>query len=213
MLIVGKFKDYYDKAGIYGVDKKVVYNRQTRIVENTSGHYSEHREIRGTNYKHWTEFWIGFCGKWYFGRADDEYPYYLFNKIGGGKIKKELVTYGKEAIDLSYPEGQNKWYWRNYNQYYLQKHGAEYRNPFLELDSPVLAVVGSQLIVNPCLADVHFQKVKSPFEAWQEIEMFMTNDLAKQVDPAPLSDKLRAAAHGFDKHSFRKDTPPKRKQK
>lgn len=60
---------------------------------------------------------------------------------------------------------------------------------------------------HPCLKNFEFFKVMPIFNAWQKIQMFITNDLAreKQMTIKPISDKLKAESHGFNKYSFRKE--------
>lgn len=60
---------------------------------------------------------------------------------------------------------------------------------------------------HPCLKNFEFFKVMPIFNAWQKIQMFITNDLAreKKMTIKPISDKLKAESHGFNKYSFRKE--------
>ena len=64
------------------------------------------------------------------------------------------------------------------------------------------------LIINPHLGDIGFQKVMNPWQAMQEIHMFLGNELVQDKQPImPVgSDKIIAESKGFDKWSFRK--PP-----
>lgn len=68
------------------------------------------------------------------------------------------------------------------------------------------ANTGHSLILNPCLKDYMFYRVIDPYICWQEIEYFLSNELVKPDDPyiEPISDKLKAESHGFNKESFRK---------
>lgn len=62
---------------------------------------------------------------------------------------------------------------------------------------------------NPYLRVIEFMKVLDPYTIWQEIDMFMNNQLANEADPGTVPDKYRWIQHGFDeKMSFR--TRPKR---
>lgn len=58
--------------------------------------------------------------------------------------------------------------------------------------------------INPRLADQELARVLPPFEAAQEIEMFLSNLAAPDRVPVVIEDKYKIPAHGFDKHSFRK---------
>lgn len=60
-------------------------------------------------------------------------------------------------------------------------------------------------VINERLNDFHFQKVFDPYQAFQEISMFMGN-MAFPNRPIPeVSNEDLIAAKGFDKFSFRKD--------
>jgi hypothetical protein len=64
--------------------------------------------------------------------------------------------------------------------------------------------------LNPCLAEVSFFKVMDPWQAFQELEMFLGGIAAPENrPPVVIADKDRIAQHGFDKMSFRK-APTKR---
>lgn len=212
MLIIGKNRDYYDSATAHGVDKKVVYNRHRKILKKYTKFICGSHDVRWPNrHESNTSFWIGFCGVWYYGYAAGA----SVNQLIEYGATKDKVCYGDEAIKLSHTNEFS--YFGRYLSAGLKSarelHGSTDRSLFLELDTPVIAVVDNWAIVNPVLGNFCFQKIKDSFSAFQEIEMFLTNDLVKQVDPAPLSDRDRAKAHGFDKWSFRKDTPPTRKNK
>lgn len=78
MRIISKFKDYYDTCMYYGMDKELVYSRQSQniqanitqlIKENTTiGHFNYSAHHRYISNKENIEFnfgSIGFCGKFY----------------------------------------------------------------------------------------------------------------------------------------------------
>ena len=84
-----------------------------------------------------------------------------------------------------------------------------------ELDSPVM-VINYDLIYtyskrisvfkNKCLKDIEFFKIVNPFEAFQELSMFIGGVMGgKSPIMIEVSDKDRIAKHGFDKFSFRKE--------
>lgn len=58
----------------------------------------------------------------------------------------------------------------------------------------------------PLLKGLEFQKTMNPFLCFQDIEMFLNNDIALPDSPRilPVPDKIKAESHGFDKYSFRK---------
>jgi hypothetical protein len=68
--------------------------------------------------------------------------------------------------------------------------------------------MASNIVHYPNLKDKEFFKVISPNDAFSRIQMYLTNELAqeRQMPIKPISDKLKAESHGFDKWSFRKES-------
>jgi hypothetical protein len=79
---------------------------------------------------------------------------------------------------------------------------------FLKLNTPLFLLqrhFKTNLIINPKLRDYNFQSKYSPYEMYQMIEQFLTNELAQSFDkPDNISDELKRDAHGFDKWTFKK---------
>lgn len=69
-----------------------------------------------------------------------------------------------------------------------------------------------KIVLNPCLKDYMFYRVFDPYTAFQEIEMFMNNQIVRPDDPPidPVPDRIKAESHGFNKFSFRKDKSDKK---
>lgn len=98
-----------------------------------------------------------------------------------------------------------------------------------EVDTPVFALrlVGSrywfkrgrwspEIVRNPSLRGYAMAARVDPYTAWQEIDMFLGHELARQDDPADaMSDELKRHAKGFDDRSFKRrpGTHPNRKAK
>jgi len=63
------------------------------------------------------------------------------------------------------------------------------------------------LKINGSLKDVQFYKVFDPYQALQEIEMYVTGVLGANNKPMiEISDEHKIVGHGFDpKYSFRKE--------
>lgn len=73
MLIVSKFHDYYDTAATYGIDKTVVYNRQTQettlSVNAKMPHPERFQTKKPKGFAELRFFVVGFCGKSFPGAA------------------------------------------------------------------------------------------------------------------------------------------------
>ncbi len=69
-----------------------------------------------------------------------------------------------------------------------------------------------RITLNPRLAELDFQKIVPPFDAYQRLEGYLFNELAEQRDPPiEVCDEIRRDFHGFDKYSFRRE--PSRKKR
>lgn len=59
--------------------------------------------------------------------------------------------------------------------------------------------------LNPYLRAEGFQKIRPPAEAFQDISMYLGNQLARQLDPMPaFPDEIMRDEKGFDEWSFRR---------
>lgn len=77
-------------------------------------------------------------------------------------------------------------------------------------NEPYAKQVKNDIVINPCLQDYGFQRVKDPFSAFQEISMFIGGVLSgPERDTITLCDQDRIVAHGFDDKSFRKPATKK----
>jgi hypothetical protein len=63
----------------------------------------------------------------------------------------------------------------------------------------------AEIVVNPQLKDFNFATQLDPYTAFQELSMYLGNDLVDQMDPnIERTDDLIRDQKGFDKWSFRK---------
>lgn len=76
-----------------------------------------------------------------------------------------------------------------------------YQNSMVDSANPI-----RNLVTNPCLKDFNFQSQVDAVQVYQQISMFLTNDLVKEKQPKiPVgTDVELAESKGFDKWSFRK---------
>lgn len=59
-------------------------------------------------------------------------------------------------------------------------------------------------ILNPCLKDFGFERIKDGFSVFQDLSMYLANILIEQKPVATVDDKHRIEKHGFDlRESFR----------
>lgn len=78
-----------------------------------------------------------------------------------------------------------------------------------EMQAPIIHIGGRGWAVTyPRLADLQFYKAVEPWQAYQELSMFLGNIAAPDRVPVTIADKDRVQQHGFDmKYGFR--TRPK----
>jgi hypothetical protein len=177
------------------------------------------------NYPHFAYFIIGFCGKLYIGwKLYRETPN---NDCGSNYYRaNDLVTditydfdYMKTIVDSKGWHGNfvdDVNYVKNYNALELFRM---FRSPvFVYDDDYGRSYIGScisnthKFLVNPLLKDYEFYKVFDAFQAFQEIQMFISGVLgAGEKEIIEVADKYKITQHGFDfKWSFRKE-PEERK--
>ena len=88
----------------------------------------------------------------------------------------------------------------------------EWNEPFIHFNSPILLFFpkldidsSDTVFVNSQLNRYEFQKIKDPYSAWQDLQIYFNSVLPRQIpETISISDKDRIAGHGFDKWSFRK---------
>lgn len=80
---------------------------------------------------------------------------------------------------------------------------------FISSNSPIILAYkkhGNLIVeINPNLSKYNFASKIDPFTAFQEISMYIGNNLAKQVDPTVnFTDEMKRDIAGFDEWSFKK---------
>ena len=210
MRIKSSFKDYYDccQRG----DREPLYIRNEKVVEEL---YLAHYNLNsmGTGFSS-ENLRVGFCGKVYtafkfywWENAKPKNTTWLYNR----KLVEDFLTVRVEPKlkQLKYMKINLKKHYEHVEEENDSTRISEFFQTHL---TPIVVVeMGSNYkritTVNVRLNQYEFFKIFGPQEAFQEIEMFMSN-LAFPNRPIPhVSDEDLALAKGFDKWSFRK--PPK----
>ena len=240
MLILSKnIKDYYDGvAGSTGIDKTIIYNRETLDVNdknlpkffnnrgfslklntdylNDLGRGRIHK-LSSRLYKNYSYFIIGFCGKQYIG-------WKLCNEV---KYKTETklfttITYDFDIIKtiLDFKSRRS-----NIDDSYKTVVNKDLTQVFRDFNTPVFVydqnydkkqIKGyyssdTKFIINPVLKDYEFYKIFDSFQAFQEIQMYIGGVLGNhEKDIITIDDKYKIEYHGFDKWSFRKEKEVKK---
>jgi len=241
MRIYSKTKDYYDSAQAYGQDSTVGYTRNPREIELTRKEntdlgfegmdtlYLSKGDVTGITTI------VGFCGR--------IYPVVHYNYIDICSVQKipERYCYSNDDVRRflryktlkkyreDYIKEKRVYYWRGSGsnstekeviKYFKKYHASDkFESIFLKYDTPIWIykpkVHGGKLIINSSdLGKYEFFKVFNAYQAFQELSMYLTSALAKEIEPDPdnVPDEYLAKAKGFDNWSFRKQ-PTKRGRK
>lgn len=233
MKIIGKGKDYYDSALRHGRSTGLCFFRTSSTFFESSrddADFTEHafmfdgvpsnNSVRRAKYGKLllSPFRVAFCGKLYNGiKAQFWGPELLCEWDGPSKVEYLYEPEGLACLiaetGLAQVDKPQKW----------ETDAVPGLLAFLESPAPVrhgffvgkgeaivLAENGQgyharQVTVNPTLAEVAFFKVMDPWQAFQELEMFLGGIAAPENGPpVVIADKDRVMQHGFDKMSFRK---------
>ena len=230
MKIRSKLKDYYDSALGYGVDENLYYVRDQRIFDTdeitnknpvitSSVLHSLHG--RDFAYKYNTYEYrrdseraiIGFCGKLYLFQHSIVYGDYL-NRT------KDVHEYTYDLDQIKADLDKHSRFRYSFNRSkrhdFFEALDKRYDELFVEVNAPVFVVEsgeekdrrechvkGNVLRTNPILKDYGFFKVKDAYTAFQEISMYLSNQLVKSEKMPDFDDKLKVHQHGFTEKSFR----------
>lgn len=228
MLIVDKkYKDYYDGVvSTTGQDKTIVFNRNF-IEINDKKNYpkslpinsqwnSNNKILRHHTYisitKKYVEanhFIVGFCGKLYIGFKlkynNPEITHNISNLYYFTYNVDELKKYFKIS-----------WYFTSLDDFVTDIKNFDPNDIHRELNSPIFiieqGVKSNHIIkVNPMLKEYQFYKIFDSFNAFQEIEMYISSVLNTNTPQLiEVSNKDKIISKGFDyKWSFRKPPTPK----
>jgi hypothetical protein len=225
MRVISKFRDYYDSVQAYGVDPKLVYLRATeseRVLMHEAASSRcvtlspVFREILGLpfslnrDWEYVDVLLIGFCGQLY--------PAFRYHKIVYHTLQKLLSQASdqdRKHFEVLFNQKTFSWdkalTYASWEEATKDLRTLRYDDVFVSLGVPVFCVELNpyhriyEITLNPNLKNLNFQAVKTPVEAYQEIAMFLGNQLAQQKDPVPvIDDDTMRDKKGFDKWSFRR---------
>lgn len=168
-----------------------------------------------------------FCGKSYFGMVtfkakDRQYPDVFYrDKVlwNLNDMQEHSDSLKRKNLKSYHDESTN-----NIVKRFSPFQGKEISNDILhELKAPVVSIpykthryhgAKSTWEINPCLKDLDFAKAVDPFTAFQELSMYIGGVLGVNKDGADITDdKMLRDKRGFNKHSFRMDSPGKKRKR
>lgn len=220
MRIISEFRDYYDGVQRFGQADDLLYLRKPSEIESPIKFPNIERSWT-RNPIQWYRKFVGFCGVLY--------PVvYMRRWEGWGNEKPYIACHSLEDADEFCEEHLKKreresWLSSKSLSFSLTRRQLleflaecdSLKNNYARLfDSAPIFVThyhdGKMWIkYNARLADVEFFRVFDPYQAYQMLYQFLSNQ-AKPEKPIPhIDDKTMAEAKGFNRWSFRKE--PSRK--
>ena len=232
MRIISKFRDYYDSVQGVMYDSDIIYKR---IISNND---TELELYHRYNSSYSNLNYIGFCNRVIpvFKYAIDlnqqfdsknSIELYLKKSNKINKTFKSSVgrfnpdTYVTYDIEEAYQINTETQSYSLYNKQRKLSHFKskidEYRmkvlneNLFEKLETPIFCINPNQTTTAPILKDYHFQEIMGPYEAYQELVMWIGNQAVNEYPPQIIDDIVLRDKKGFDKWSFK--TMPTKKRK
>jgi len=226
MKIISTFKDCYDFIQAQGHDDGLLYIRKTQVwsrsnpkdespYPNLAAYLHDHacgellqeselkellpkdRDSVGQLYSNWSSGTLFFCGHKYpilytpSPNTMDFKPSILsmpqLQKVSGLKFDDipRMCRKSLEPLPIS----------------------ESLKEMMIASRVPAMFVTRYQIFFNPSLRNLGFDTLMAPSQIGQELMMFFGNIASPDDTPIKIADKDRIAQHGFDKWSFRKQSP------
>lgn len=208
--------DFYDSALSYGRDDDLIYVRKKEEIEIPHPPIHPSEVSIGTSYnsQNVNPFEIIFAGKLYYGikiskETQTEYVY---------SVESLIKTLDKFNMNISQIGRIN--YRSLFDISQLSEHFIPFDISEFCRENKIISGVTTREIRwskvynknysktifqnNATLKDYEFQKVLNPFEAMQQLSMWVGNLSTNENNMATISDKDKIHKHGFDNWSFRK---------
>lgn len=233
MRIISPFRDYYDSAQAAGIDVSRTFIRNTNTFLLSKGKTPDNEwqrfkpaisgfNQRGKEHNYVIRpFCVIFCGKAHYGLqlniascGIDIYRYFYAYEQVIAAYKRFGINYHKKRrsgwFDNLYADcGDDlKKYMRvdaTHEQFLIEKKIA--------IASYTLGTPNNKFAVNCLLKEFNFQTVYDPYQAFQELDMYVSGVLPERDNAMDnISDECLLKAKGFDCYSFKRE-PTKRKRK
>jgi hypothetical protein len=197
--------------------KKGFYNNFSK--KDNPLHSLGHNSLEKTSkYNGYSYFIIGFCGKLYLG-----WKFYIEEKDRLGLQTKFIteITYDREFARTQISQFGYRCNLEDSFNYFDTYNALQL---FIDLKAPIFVFdadydrteIGkyyrngnTKFFLNHNLNDYQFYKVFDTFQAFQEVQMFISNVLTGEKEIIVVEDKYKITQHGFNKWSFRKESTKK----
>lgn len=194
MRILSSFHDYYDGVQRMAFDDSIKYIRTPLEIELPSNDSDTKLLLSKLSRFQDFEFetlGIGFCGTIYPLIRYKDKCYYTVDEM--------------EDVLKKYDPYKRKRFAKFLTSF-------ECREPFINKGSPIVVLfekvdflgIKHKVIWNARLKDYGFQRIVDPYQAFQQIEIFLSNQAVPQIPMPKMSDNQKRDSHGFDNWSFKK---------
>jgi len=232
MKIISKFHDYYDKVGFYSDEPLWIRKTETLYFQKTKKSIFSYNQLcfldnmihdlpkpylvsyRGYIHNHYQRYKILLIGgklKVFYISCDNK-PFFIHDYT----LYMESIC-EHDIVNNRYTPFNNKVLKEWFNRFNIEEKLIDIH---LILNSPLIQInytFDRDICIekNPCLKLYNLQKLIHPFEIWQDIEMFLSNQMAqKEIEMPDFGDEIKRDYHGMDEWSFKKKiNTKKRKQK
>lgn len=233
MRIISKKQDYYDCIqNVGGFDKSIIYERKPKKIKySIAEHIDEYLENQGLFKSHIFGSWdintyiIGFCGQLYkvmkFKHLTTDQTYFVYNYDELISTIKKINN--KELNDYFYKSQQNfmrkrRYLFSTFNEkgmrnFFDSKPLEKFNHIFIDYKTPVFVIKHPSrtrdvnLYTNPILKNYGFYKIKVAYEAFQDIEWYISGVLRlNEKETVDISDKDMLYKKGFNDKSFKKES-------
>lgn len=236
MRIISKFKDYYDCVQKHGMDKSIVYVREPREIRFGYGDEFPDKPTLRYMINGWRRLpcylnvfnysiasaLIGFCGEWYTHINIKRSSTYGPRGVPGASISlysyAELVEFVRQEKDAGLTNeilSSQPYSWNSDLTYETMFDMVKNMKDdlFIESGCSIITIsnvpnTGEKVVeFNGSLRRFDFMRVKDPFQAYQDLSMYIGGVLgAPEKETIKIDDDCMRDKKGFDKWSFRKQS-------
>lgn len=206
MLILGKYKDYYDYlCGIYGIDKDIVYDRTDAVVLGKEFSLHEYlftkRVLCDDKPKKMSKRWVL-----------NEYGKSVYTKILTGQISAFVIEVGytqylfeieryldeKDNVHIDVEFIKSFDVDKKKSEHPLSLIPCQYYKSFLSNEKRIGSYNVKQEIKNPILKDTYITSYINPTEIYDKLYNYLISIREKPIVDN-RNDVQKLESHGFDK--------------
>jgi len=233
MRIISKFNDFYDNIGIYSdnplwirkescfiidLTKKTELSLdQMRFIKRLMDSLPKPVIVSGDRYyydNHDCYFVLLICGKLYhFLVTANNTPMVNIDDYVKHMNAKYNIMIRKVGLFGNFDERNlQAWYQEFGNEDKLIQIHLSLKSPIIKLNHTRFKHI--ELTCNPNLKNLHINKLMNGWELYQDIEMFLSNQMSENKEIVPdFGDEIKRDYHGMDEWSFKRKTNTKKRKK